>query len=44
MSGVLRVTRLHGLLGAHVNGDGDDGQDADVPAGRTDGVRDYTSF
>lgn len=34
MSGVLRVTRLDGLLGAQVNGDGNDGQDADVPETR----------
>lgn len=31
MPGVLRVTCLNGLLGAHVNGDGNDGQDTDVP-------------
>lgn len=31
MPGVLRMARLNGLLGAHVNGDGNDGQDADVP-------------
>lgn len=36
MPGVLRVTCLHGLLGAHVNSDGNDRKDADVPeAGRT---------
>lgn len=31
MSGVLRVTRLNGLLRAQVNSDRNDGQDADVP-------------
>lgn len=31
MAGVLRMARLNGLLGAHVHGDGNDGQDADVP-------------
>lgn len=36
MPGVLRVACLHRLLGADVHGDGDDGQDADVPgAGQT---------
>lgn len=31
MSGVLRVACLNCLLGAQVNGDGNDRQDADVP-------------
>lgn len=34
MSGVLRVPRLQRLLGADVNGDGNDRQDADVPEGK----------
>lgn len=34
MSGVLRVPCLQRLLGADVNGDGNDRQDADVPEGQ----------